>query len=647
MEGTRSVRSSGTADPSSMIDFKYRPEVDGLRAVAVTLVLLFHAGLGFSGGFIGVDVFFVISGFLITGLILKEQDAGTFRLANFWVRRIRRIIPAVTVLAVAVLAAGVVLLLPSDYEDLGKSTIAQQLMLSNVYFWRNTGYFDGAAELMPLLHTWSLAVEEQFYLGYPFLLMLLHPLGRRPAFTTLALLAAVSLAASEYGVRTFPSATFFLLPTRAWELLIGGLICFLPKPIRGPSWLVAAVSWLSLAAILGAGWFYTAATPFPGLTALVPCAATAALIYANSVRLTRPAALLAKTPLVFVGRISYSLYLWHWPLLVFARLCLGDTLPWQVGLSVLALSVALAVLSWRYVETPFRRAVRPARWRAVAAAWGSGTAILLCVAGLIWQTRGLAAFYSPEVLALDPASVDPPIFRYETQTRDLENGRVRRMGDSADGPTGLDFVVWGDSHAMAVGSLVETECRRFGCHGAILANRATAPIAGWAGNSSERDRWARSALNFLVDTRPGHVLLTARWSAHFRSPNAAKAGALRSTIDTIQKSGSQVWILMQVPEQKYFVPQALWLSRRFGAPDPRGVSPGEFDDASREFRSVVQTLPAGVKILDPGPDCFDSDGQSKLAGSDGCYYRDTNHLSRLGCRELLGRTISRWFAEVK
>ena len=223
-----------------MIDFKYRPDVDGLRAVAVTLVLLFHAGLGFSGGFIGVDVFFVISGFLITGLILKEQESGKFSLANFWVRRIRRIIPAATVVVVAVLVAGFFILLPRDYEDLGKSAIAQQLMLSNVYFWRNTGYFDGPADLKALLHTWSLAVEEQFYLGYPFLMMLLHRFGRKVTVGALTFLGVGSLIVSVYGVEHHPSATFFLLPTRAWELLIGGLICFLPKPTRVPSWLLAS-----------------------------------------------------------------------------------------------------------------------------------------------------------------------------------------------------------------------------------------------------------------------------------------------------------------------------------------------------------------------------------------------------------------------
>ncbi len=185
----------------TMIEFKYRPDVDGLRAVAVVLVLLFHAGLGFQGGFIGVDVFFVISGYLITGLILRQQEAGIFSLRTFWIRRIRRIVPAATVMAVGVLLAGSVLLLPEDYVEVAESVVAQQFILSNVYFWQSTGYFEGPADLQPMLHTWSLAVEEQFYLVFPLLLIVLRRYRRRVAMGALVLLGLGSLVLSEVGVR--------------------------------------------------------------------------------------------------------------------------------------------------------------------------------------------------------------------------------------------------------------------------------------------------------------------------------------------------------------------------------------------------------------------------------------------------------------
>lgn len=199
-----------------MLESKYRPDVDGLRAVAVIMVLLFHAGLGFPGGYIGVDVFFVISGFLITGLILKDIAEGKFTLAGFWNRRIRRIIPASTFVVVGTLVAGGFALWPSNYEELAKSTIAQQLMFANVFFWRSSGdYFGGAAELSPLLHTWSLAVEEQFYIGYPFVLLFLKRFSRWTTTIVLTVLGITSFALCEWGLQVYPTATFYLLPSRA------------------------------------------------------------------------------------------------------------------------------------------------------------------------------------------------------------------------------------------------------------------------------------------------------------------------------------------------------------------------------------------------------------------------------------------------
>lgn len=208
----------------------YRPDVDGLRAVAVALVILYHAGLGFPGGFIGVDVFFVISGFIITRLLVREIEENVFTFRGFWARRIGRIVPAATAMTLVVLAIGSILLLPSDYVDLAMGSIAQQSMLSNVYLWKTSGYFAKPAEMNPLLHTWSLAVEEQFYLAYPLFIVMFR--GDRAGWMPVALgvLAVGSFLLSCYGTIHFPSATFFLLPTRAWEIAIGGLVCFLPTP---------------------------------------------------------------------------------------------------------------------------------------------------------------------------------------------------------------------------------------------------------------------------------------------------------------------------------------------------------------------------------------------------------------------------------
>ena len=297
----------------------YRADIDGLRAVAIVLVVLFHATSRCPGGFIGVDVFFVISGFLITALLLDEQRRDRFRLGEFWIRRVRRLLPAAVVMVSATLIAGFWFMLPEHYEDLAKSAIAQQLLVSNVHFMRKSGYFDGSAELMPLLHTWSLAVEEQFYVGYPPLLLLLGRLPRRMMVAALVVLAAVSFAVSDWGVRTHPEATFYLLPTRAWEILIGGLICFAPMPRHRSAWVANLLAGLGMSGILLSAWLFNAVTPFPGRAALLPCLATAMVIYANSLTTTLVGRFLQMRPVVFVGLVSYSLYLWHWPILSFLR----------------------------------------------------------------------------------------------------------------------------------------------------------------------------------------------------------------------------------------------------------------------------------------------------------------------------------------
>jgi peptidoglycan/LPS O-acetylase OafA/YrhL len=206
----------------------YRPEIDGLRALAVVPVVMFHLGLGFPGGFVGVDVFFVISGFLITGIIRRGIEHESFSLAEFWERRIRRIFPALFVMVVATLAVGSWLLLPNELEELGMSSVAQAFLLANVYFWRDTNYFAGPAEFKPLLHTWSLAVEEQFYLFFPLVLSFFRQLSRKKLFALFTAVALTSFAGSVYGAFFHAGATFFLLPTRAWELLIGCMLAVFP-----------------------------------------------------------------------------------------------------------------------------------------------------------------------------------------------------------------------------------------------------------------------------------------------------------------------------------------------------------------------------------------------------------------------------------
>ncbi|HPO71987.1 MAG TPA: acyltransferase, partial [Armatimonadota bacterium] len=296
---------------------QYRPEVDGLRAVAILSVLFYHAGFGCHGGYVGVDVFFVISGFLITSLIWNDLEAGRFTFAQFWERRARRIVPASVVVMAVVVAAGLFLLLPPDLEALGRAAASQAAFGANIYYWRTTGYFGGNTDEMPLLHTWSLAVEEQFYFIVPFILwgMFRFPaLRSRPAVLSVLLAGfVISFATSVWGVHYRRDATFYLLPTRAWELLLGALVAFLPVSprhlARGHAREFVAIAGMLL--ILFAVFTYSPETLFPGPAAIPPCLGTALVIWANQRRDGDVPTFLGKAlsvrPLVFIGLISYSL----------------------------------------------------------------------------------------------------------------------------------------------------------------------------------------------------------------------------------------------------------------------------------------------------------------------------------------------------
>lgn len=330
----------------------YRREIDGLRAVAVVPVILFHAGLTvFSGGYVGVDVFFVISGYLITSILINELEQGNFSIARFYERRARRILPALFFVMACCIPFAWMWMLPSELKDFSQSLVAVVFFASNILFWREEGYFAPAAELKPLLHTWSLAVEEQYYLLFPVFLLLAWRFGRNRVFWSICVIAAVSLAASEWGWRNKPSANFYLAPTRAWELLIGSMCAFWlsGREQRTNDWL----SLTGLAMIVFAIFYYDDQTPFPSVYALVPVLGTALIIVFGGTG-TWTARLLSTRAFVGIGLISYSAYLWHQPLFAFARIrsIFEPSLYVMSGLA--ALSLVLAYFSWRYVEKPFR-----------------------------------------------------------------------------------------------------------------------------------------------------------------------------------------------------------------------------------------------------------------------------------------------------
>lgn len=335
----------------------YRREIDGLRAIAVLPVILFHAGIQmFSGGFIGVDIFFVISGYLITTIILTEKIEGRFSLIRFYERRARRILPALFFVLLVCLPLAWWILIPHDMRAFSKSLGYIPVFASNMFFARTSGYFDGAAELKPLLHTWSLAVEEQYYLLFPLLLLLTWRWGQRWIILLLTLLGMASLVGAQWGLVYHPTATFYVLPARAWELLAGSFTAFYllthPKPLIHP-FIKETFALVGLILIGLSVFGLNKNTPFPGLYALLPVMG-AVLIILFATPHTFAGRWLGNKFFVGIGLISYSAYLWHYPLFAFARLSTENSPTlWAMG-GLVALCLGLAYLSWRFIETPFR-----------------------------------------------------------------------------------------------------------------------------------------------------------------------------------------------------------------------------------------------------------------------------------------------------
>lgn len=332
---------------------KYRAEIDGLRAVAVVPVMLFHAGFEFfSGGFVGVDVFFVISGYLITTIIAEDLDNQRFSLVSFYERRARRILPALLFVSFVSLVAAWIIMNPLELRKFGNALYGVASFSSKIVFWRTQGYFEDAIEINPLIHTWSLAVEEQYYVLFPVFLLLAWRFGKHKIFWAVTFFALVSLAISEWGWRKYPVANFYLAPTRAWELFAGSLAAFIVQK-RG----IQAnnpLSLLGIAAIALTVVAYDENIPFPSIYTLVPVLGVV-LIILFAGKETLAAKVLSVRAMVVIGLISYSAYLWHQPLLAFTRLYRVELdLPAAFKILILILSLSLAYLSWKYIETPIR-----------------------------------------------------------------------------------------------------------------------------------------------------------------------------------------------------------------------------------------------------------------------------------------------------
>lgn len=563
---------------------RYRPDIDGLRSIAVLGVVLYHFGVrGFGGGYVGVDIFFVISGFLIGRSIVSDMRAGNYSLINFYERRIRRLYPAFVVVAAVSAVVFYFLLLPLELQGFGRSLVAAVIYMSNIAFYKDRGYFDPSATDKPLLHTWSLSVEEQFYVVFPIMVYL--TVRWRVSLVPLIIAAAgiASFAAAERVLGRDADAAFFLFPYRAWELLMGVALTFIVDG-KIPRWFDKfreATGLAGLAAIVAPIVLYTHGTPFPALAAMPPCAGTAMLILAGSQGTSLVSRVLATRMSVFVGLISYSYYLWHWPVLVALNYYYVDLSP-LLSATGIAISFALATLSWRFVERPTRQKTFLTRkWLFT---WAAMLSLLLAAAGYaFYHTNGLPGRFKPEQADLIHAEQD--FIQSRGMCFDKDNDVYPGLAYCRLGAPNVPatFLAWGDSHGRAYRDGIDEIAGELGRAGILVWAGGCPPIF----EIGKREIFDSGAEASECRSQNGHIgellrrtptlqsaILIGRWSYYTEGsgigrdsknritligPDGQSAKSLHDqrelfrvgltkTVDSLRNFGLQVFVLEQTPE---------------------------------------------------------------------------------------------------
>lgn len=533
----------------------YRPDIDGLRAIAVLAVVVFHLNKAWlPGGFVGVDVFFVISGFLITGILSRNIAAGTFSFADFYLARARRILPASLFCIVVTLLVGAVFMLPKDARDLGASAAASVISAGNIYFWKflDTSYFAASSETVPLLHLWSLAVEEQFYLFWP--LMLLAAYKWLPGFMRPVLgliLIAVSFLVGQRYLASDPSFSYYMLPARAGELMMGAAAYWCSTRMAGLKRGYAEL--LAVAGLALVAWSVVRLSEtggFPGYAAVPPTLGAAMLILAGSTHRTITGRLLSLAPMVAVGRVSYSLYLWHWPVMAFYRYAYGEPTPAGYLYCVAAMTI-MTLISYFGVEKPLRAGRSRSRARA-AAQFGAVSAALAGIAVYVSVTSGLLfkpAGYEAQLARLDGATKPASEYSYNCQTGSFDE---HALSDPrcVIGKTGapVKTLLWGDSHAAHYVGYFD-EIGKYA--GVALRNISISGCMPLFGTSAQytmpaiRDTCAK--FNEAMETEVGKydtVILGSAWVGFDRGNSRQDIAA---TVATLSKRVPHVVIALSAP----------------------------------------------------------------------------------------------------
>ena len=643
---------------------KYRAEIDGLRALAVIPVILFHAGFEwFSGGFVGVDVFFVISGYLITTIIISEMAEGKFSIINFYERRARRILPALFFVMAACLPFAWFWLTPNDLKDFGQSLVAVSTFSSNILFWWESGYFDTAAELKPLLHTWSLAVEEQYYILFPVFLMLTWRLGIKTILILLSIVFLISLGLAVWGTQyaTNPkiiSGAFFLLPTRGWELLIGVFAAFYLKyntHLKSHT-LNQMLSLLGFGMIAYSIIAFDKTTPFPSLYALIPTIGTGLLILC-AVPKTFIHTLLSVKFIVGIGLISYSAYLWHQPLLAFARHRLGET-PELILVALCLVSLVMAWFSWKFVEAPFKNKNQINR-KIIFIFSGSLLSIFVLIGLSLQQKNGFSERFKYELGNLK--TVRDQKCHNNARTLNLELINKNIFCQLGDFDSEVDTFLIGDSHAGAISDEIgkvylENKKSLYSFSGGHCA-----PAYGFS--LSERGRHCveqmTQIINYIVnDDRITKVIIYAQWSNFtkgFRDKQKPQSACLKGkcsksvlenpslfkeafdeTIFRLSDSKKEIFVIQPSPEFRFKGNYLIYKNQLFPNTFEGKISLKEYFSRNKEVLEIfLSTKGSNVNFVDLRK-IFCSDTDCYILNESGLpYFSDTNHVNELGAKAIV------------
>jgi peptidoglycan/LPS O-acetylase OafA/YrhL len=661
----------------------YRPEVDGLRAIAVIPVILFHAGFEwFSGGYVGVDVFFVVSGYLITGIIYGEMQQDRFSIINFYERRARRILPALTFVSLISLVVAWRWMLPDEFKSLSESLVAVNLFVSNIYFWQDMDYFAAPAELKPFLHTWSLAVEEQFYLFFPLFMLLIARYKKAVVLSILGLGFMASLALAEWGSVNHPSANFYLLPTRAWELLAGSIIAiYLHNRAFNPSAILSnLMAGSGLALVMLAIFFFDESVPFPSLWAVVPVLGTSLVIlFANSSNVV--GRLLSLKPMVGIGLISYSAYLWHQPVFAFARELSLEPLTQVDFLQLSVLSLLLAWFSWWFVEQPFRNKRLVSRPQIFKGALAASCAMIgFGLYGI--HSQGIPWRFNEDIQRLSEVRGHKHI---NSRNCNSTPGNMLSIQDACEYNSGGDgkVVVWGDSQATPLVGPIAERVDDLGLKVKQLVYTNCLPIAGYTRHDdTDCGSFNQMAMDYMIGNDEVEiVIMLGRYPFQFEGEiyvNGEGVGQeedevyavpynnnnpvlidetaqrievvgslLRNTVSRLVADGKHVILIYPVPEVGWDAPYFLAKERLHGIERDAPLSTSyevfkertatTYEQFSKlgEHSNLLKIEPASILCNSDFPDRCAVELSGKL------LYYDDNHLSMHGSEFLVDHVFER------